>query len=300
MESLGRIAERARNFPSARTQRIFLAAAVPLFFGAGIWAYMTADVGWRDLQILPLLGALFVGVPLTALVNGWEFETSGAMVGQDLSLGSALRVTVVATALNYLPGHGGPAFRVQSLRSTGPGYRRSSAATLVLGLAWIGIAGLLSGALLFGFSPGSAAWIAGLGGVGAMGLAGIVLAIEHRSLRARLRWGTRIAAVEATSIAVTALRLYLVMYAVGVSASVTGAVVLTLAVVLGSVTGLTPGGLGIRELLAGLFAPLVGLTPALGVLVIGTDRILGLLGHGPLAVYLLRSGVSLRDDGVPG
>lgn len=288
VSGLRRIADRARGFPSPRIQRFLLALVVPLFIAAGIGAFLTTDIEWRAIQILPLLAAFCVAVPLTAVANGWEYETSARLLGQDVKLSSAMRVTVLATALNYLPGHGGAFFRVQTLQKRGPDYRQSGAATLAMGLTWVGIAAMASGILLFGYAPTPEMWIVIALGIGALGLAGLIVVVERQSVRDRLHWTGLILGVEGVSIAVTVLRLYLVMLALNASASLTAAFMLTLAVVLGSVAGLMPGGLGVRELLAGALAPLAGLSPVLGFLVIGVDRVLGLLGHAPLAAYLLR------------
>lgn len=300
VSALRRAADRARSFPSPRVQRFLLAVVVPLFVAAGVWAYVSTDFEWSDIQLLPLLGAFLIAVPLTAVVNGWEYATSARLVGEHVDLLSAMRITVVATALNYLPGHGGALFRVQTLQRRGADYRQSGAATLVMALVWIAIAAIASGILLYERAPTPEMWVVTALGVGAMGLAGLILLVERRDAGDRMRWAGLVAGVEGTSIAVTALRLYLVMYAASVPTSLSAALVLTLAVVLGSVAGLMPGGLGIREVLAGAFAPLVGLSPALGFLVIGIDRVLGLLGHAPLTIYLLRSGLTGRDGGPGG
>lgn len=295
-ELASRFAERASRFPSRRTERVLLAATLPLFLGAGVWAYLTAEISWGEIRPLPLLAAFLVGVPLTALVNGWEYSLSARLLDRRISLADAMRITVVSTALNYLPGHGGALFRVQSLHRTGPGYRETGAATLLMGLAWVGLAGLVGGGLLVASGAEPAGWAFLALGIAVIAAGGSILAAVHEDAGSRLEWAARIATVEAASILATAFRLYILMLAVDTSASATAAFVLTLAVVLSSATGLVPGGLGLRELLASLFAPMVGMSAAVGFLLIAVDRVLGLLGHAPVTVALLRRTTSPSVD----
>jgi uncharacterized membrane protein YbhN (UPF0104 family) len=103
-----------------------------------------------------------------------------------------------------------------------------------------------------------------------------------------MRWAATIGLVECSSIAVSTARLWFVIHALGHQPRVTAAVVLTLAGIIASASGILRGGLGLRELLAGAFAPLVGLPISLGFLAAAIDRIIGIIGHVPLAIVLSR------------
>ena len=66
------------------------------------------------------------------------------------------------------------------------------------------------------------------------------------------------------AILVKAVRLYLVLVALGYEAGVTQALTLTLAAVVVTALGFFPGGLGAAEVLSAALSPLVGLSAAVG------------------------------------
>jgi len=284
-ERLRALADRLTDFPSPRVQRIMMLVAVPALVVGAVVSYRTldldlAEVRWGHLALAGLLGG-----PVSATVAAWEFRLSAAMVGHRIGLWQALRVTIVANALNYLPGHGGALWRVQSIRRMGSGYSGATSVTLLLALVWLGLAGLTAGGLLLAHGPAVAAWaFAGLGLLGLL-LAAVMLRQHHRGAAAA-GWGARVAMVETCSIVVAVARLYVVLLALGHRSGITAAVVLALAGIIASATGIMRGGLGLRELLAGAFAPLVGLAVGLGFLASAVDRLVGTIARVPLALLL--------------
>ena len=280
------VAERLAGFPSPRVQRLLLAVVVPVMVVIAVLSYRSlrldlSTVGWGSLALAGLLGG-----PVSATVTAWEFQTSAAAMGHRVGLWAALRVTMIATALNYLPGHGGALWRVQQLRRMGSGYGRATTITVTLALVWLGLTAVAAGGLLVGHDRAVAAW--GFTGLGIAGLlaAGVLLRRHHPGRRAATRWGARIVVVETCSIAVSVGRLFLVLHALGHQSGITPAVVLALAAILASATGILRGGLGLRELLAGTFAPLVGLPVALGFLASAVDGLVGTFALVPLALLL--------------
>lgn len=299
-ERLRSLADRLATFPSPRAQRVLLVLVVPALAAGAVVAYRNLDldvarVGWGYLAV----GAL-VGGPVSSAVTAWEYRTQAAVLGHRVGWLDALRVTVVASALNYLPGHGGALWRVQHLRRMGSGYGRATTVTLMLAFVWLGLAAVTAGALLVAHGGAVGGVFAALGVTG-LALATVLLRHHHPRLRAAAGWAVRVVAVEAASIGVSVARLSLVLLALGHGATLTAAVVLALAGIIASASGVLRGGLGLRELLAGTFAPLVGLPIALGFLAAAVDRLTGTVGRLPLVVllYALRgdeAGVDERAD----
>ncbi|MGI8574510.1 MAG: hypothetical protein ACR2MA_04030 [Egibacteraceae bacterium] len=236
------------------------------------------DVAW------PLIGvAALLGVPLTALVNAWEYRVSATLVGQRVPLGEALRISVLGTAANLLPLPGSTLVRIRALRQRGTGYRAAAVVTAALGLVWIGVAaGLVSLLLLLTGGGIAVAAIFGLGALGGLGLGALLL---RRSSSVPLSL-VRAVLVELAIVAVSALRLALILAALRSEAVLGGAVVLTLSAALAAAAGIFPGGLGLRELVSALLAPVVGLSPAFGFVASALNRVLGILVHAPLAAWL--------------
>jgi hypothetical protein len=262
-------------------------AGAAVFALGGYLAWRSLNLTAAELRWGPLLLAVGVGVPLTALANAYEYRVSAIMLGHTVGLLYALRISILATAANLLPIPGSALVRVQALEHLGSGYRRAMSATVVLGGLWMGVAALAAGVWLLavGSLPagGLLTGLAALVGGGAIGL----LRSEVREPRRQVRLGLLALGVEVASVTVSAFRLLLVLMAIGAPAALAQALILTVAAVLASAVGLFPGGLGLRELLAALFAPLVDLTPGQGFLTTALDRVVGTLALGVLAAGLM-------------
>src|SRR3546814_1076329 len=103
------------------------------------------------------------------------------------------------------------------------------------------------------------------------GAAVLVRRLAGQPMGAVLR---RLVAVEAVSVLVKAVRLYLTIRALGFDPSIAQATSLSMATVAASAIGIFPGGLGIRELLSGLIAPAVDLPASVGLVGTSMDRVI--------------------------
>jgi hypothetical protein len=117
-------------------------------------------------------------------------------------------------------------------------------------------------------------WILAIGGAGAL-LAMVLLL--RRSTAAAFSFAIQVIAVEAVLVVLTAVRLAGVLNAIGVGVSATQAVALSLSDALAAAVGVFPGGLGLREAMAGGLSVLIDLPPAAGVLAAALDRVAALL-----------------------
>ena len=275
--ALRRLTERRAGAPGA--ERGVLAVAVLLFAAAFAFGLRAVPAGAVDLTAWPLVVLAVVAVPLASVANGLEFAVASRIGGRTVPVGEALEVSVLSSAANLLPLPGAALVRVRAMRRSGSSYRRALAVTVLVGGAWLATSLVLAGGLLAvrpSADVGDLAVVAVLGG-GLLGVAGTVVALRRLAPTGRAAGlATSLLAAEALAVAVAALRYLLVLRALGLDVTVEQAVALSVAGVLASALGFVPGGLGLREALAGVIAGLVGLPVATGVLAAAVDRLVGL------------------------
>lgn len=291
-----RLARAVRRLPgrqarSAGTDRAVLAVAALLFVAA--FAYSLASVPSGDLRVTawPLVALAVLVVPLATVANGLEYAVAARIGGHRIALGEALEISVLSSAANLLPLPGAALVRVRAMRRRGSSYRQALAVTVLVGGAWLATSLVLAGALLAsrrGVTGGVA--LAAVLGAGGLGLGATVLGCRRLAPAGEARaLVTGLVGAEVLAVAVAAARFLLVLRALGLDVAVEQAVALTVAGVVASAIGFVPGGLGLREALAGAIAGLVGLPVATGVLAAGVDRLVGL----PV-LAALAAGVSVR------
>lgn len=267
--------------PSRR--RVAYAVAVVLFVGSTVaaWNALPADRGPIDWVLVSLAAALVLP---GAVVNAEEYRVSARIVGQSVPMPAALRVAIIAAAFNLLPVPGSVLVRTRALAKGGSSTSQAVTSTLAVGIVYIGVALVIVAAVQVGASAGSAALLT-LVGLGMLaGAAVVVRRVASGPVGALLRW---LLAVEALSVAVKALRLYLTIRALGFDPSIAQATSLSMATVAASAIGIFPGGLGIRELLSGLIAPAVDLPASVGLVGTSMDRVIGLATLSVLAAIVL-------------
>jgi uncharacterized protein (TIRG00374 family) len=87
-------------------------------------------------------------------------------------------------------------------------------------------------------------------------------------------------------------RLFLAFQAIGVALPFIKAFPVTLAIIAGSAASITPGGLGISEVLGALIASVVQVAPAAAFLAIGLDRLIFLVASGAGALVAQARSIS--------
>ena len=128
-QGLGRLARfidpRGLNHPKAK--RVMLGVAV-LFLLVGIAISLDSnpevlsDLDWR-----PLLVLVLVAVPVTIMLNAYEFVLIGRLVGREIGMPAAIEISIIGTAANLLPLPGATMVRVAALKAAGAGYGEVSA-----------------------------------------------------------------------------------------------------------------------------------------------------------------------------
>ncbi len=275
--ALRRLTGRQPGPPGA--DRAVLVVALLLFVVAFAFGLRAVPGDTLQLTAWPLVVLALVAVPLANLANGLEYAVAARIGGNPVPVGEALEVSVLSSAANLLPLPGAALVRVRAMRRSGSSYRRALAVTVVVGGAWLATSLVLAGGLLAVRRPAEVedvAVAAVLGG-GLLGVAVSVVGVCRLAPRGPARTlAPALLAVEVLAVAVAALRYLLVLGALGLDVTLEQAVALTVASVVASALGFVPGGLGLREALAGVIAGLVGLPVATGVLAAAVDRLVGL------------------------
>jgi hypothetical protein len=255
-----------------------------LGFVAGIILAIKAQPDlFREARLLPLAAIGLVAVPLTLLLNALEFMLSARLLRQQVALGAALEVTVVGSAANLLPIPGATLVRLAALKTGGALLGSTLAVTAVVAALSLALNLAYSGvwALAISRSPAAAAVMLA-GGVAALaGAAFVSVRLFGRSSSIPGLIGVRLALI-----ALDAARTWLAFIAIGDAAGFGQVSVITLSTALAAVLAVVPAGLGLREGIAALMAPLVGLGAASAFLATSLSRIIGLSVVGVLTMFL--------------
>jgi hypothetical protein len=279
-------AERIRKPAPGPVRNAILALAVAFFAGGVVYSatHFPNHHGHTRWWLL-LLVAVFGPAGFT-FCNVVEYRLTARLAGYSVTWAHGFRVAILGSAANLLPLPGAMLVRTRALAGMGATYGAALGSALTVGLIWLGTASTLTGVLQLGGSHRAA-------GVG-IGAAGVVVLVVAYRLLSRRRPGSegavlmaRLIIVEAALTSFAALRLYAVIEGFGFHATPAQAVALSLAGVLATVTGIVPGGLGIREGLSALIGPLVGLSANLSLIAAAFERFVDLVVVGLAAIVIL-------------
>jgi uncharacterized membrane protein YbhN (UPF0104 family) len=186
-----------------------------------------------------------------------------------------VQITVLGSAANLLPMPGAVMVRLANLRKAGVRVTRGLNLTAIIGLAWLGTAGVVGGAVQL--------WSHTAFALAALAIGSILLAIGTLMLTRALDPGTRVAgalellAIECAFVFMQALRVFLVAAALRFDVSYAQTTTLVIATVAAAAIGFLPSGLGAREGIAALLAPIVGFPAAVGLVITAVDRVVSLI-----------------------
>jgi hypothetical protein len=272
---------RSRPALGLAARRALLLGAVVVLAAGVVLALRSQPEVLRELSWPPAALVLLVGFPVTVLLNAAGFALSGRMVGRRIGLARAVEVSVIGSAANLLPLPGAAVTRVAALRGLDVPLREGTSATFLIALIWMGAAAVWGGA-----------WLVVLGSplVGGASVLGGAAALAAGAVATARAGGRRIAAwalaAESALVLADALRVWLCLAALGSAATFAQASALTVAGVAGSVVGVVPAGLGVREVVAAALSPLAGLPASYGFLAATLNRVIGLSALIPLALVL--------------
>ncbi len=264
-----------------RTLRAASFGAAVLLFAFGLWrATAKRPDLLDDLQWLPL-AAVVALVPVTLLLMALRFMVSSRAIGSTATFPASCKVVVLGAAANMLPVPGGVMVRVAAMSRGGATLSRSVGINIDLTICWLGVSALYSAiaAAAVGNAPLAAVFsIVALGGVG------LAIALLHRRIR-DLRTSLALALIQTLATFVDIARVWLCFRALGLSTDILRVMGLSFASVAGSIVTIVPAGLGVREWVAALLAPVFQLAPEAAYLGSALNRVAA------LAVVLVLSSV---------
>jgi hypothetical protein len=266
------LADRIRKPAPGPLRTAILVAAVIFFTGSVVFAaeHFPKEHGHPRWGLLVL--AAVIGPTVFTACNVVEYRLTARLAGYTVTWRHAFRIAVLGSAANLLPLPGAMLVRTRAMAGMGATYGAALGSALTVGLIWLGTACALAGAMQLGGSHRAIG-----AAVAAVGL--VVLAIAYRILTRRrpgaqgARLMFRLVIVEAALTSFAALRLYVEIEWFGFHVTPAEAVALALAGVLATVTGVVPGGLGVREGLSAVIGPLVGLSASLSLVAAAFERL---------------------------
>ena len=275
-----RIADVRQPAPGARRWLLLVGGLV--FVGGAVAAARALDLPPGGVRLAPVVLVALVLVPATIAINAWELTALGRILDQRLEPAAAIRVVVLGTAANILPLPGAAALRIQALAGGGATYAAATGITLVAAVAWLGTAAIVAGTAIATLGRG----VTGASAI-AIGLAGVVaasiVAVRLATTSAPLRPLASLLASEVATVIVHALRLVLLLAALGSEVSLAAATVIGTSGPLAAAAGVFPAGLGVAEGLAAAAATLVAVPAAAAFAAAALNR---LVGYGILAVAI--------------
>lgn len=285
-----------RQFTPAQQRGILVVSAAAFVVATVVAARnlppIDGEIRWFAFALVGLLG-----VPATLWNNGAEFGVIARLTGYRVAPLQRLRIAAIGTAANLLPIPGSILVRGETLRRRGAPLRSVGWATAMTALLWMGCTALVAGGLVAALSSNRAVGLA-TAAVGAVLCGGAGASVLRRDgLDRRPLVLAHIVAVELASIGIGGLRLWGVLYGIGYDAGIDEAVALTVAGVITSAVGFAPGGLGVRELAAAAISPVVGLSPAVGLLAASVNRLIELAVLSPVSIALMthRGGLAIES-----
>lgn len=265
---------RAKPLPE-RARLVAVVVAFGLFLGAGIWAWVNRP----ETDLTPNWWLLLLALALSApglLLKAAEYSTAARIIGQRPPLRDSVEISVVSSAANLLPIPGSFLVTIHALSEAGSSYGTALASTTAVSITWVGVTSVYGG---MGVAAASGPlWVAAA--LAAAG--GTLLVVAWRMIavqagrHATPRLWARAVVVESAFVVNATARFWLILRAIGVSATVAQSVSLTIAATLANALAFFPGGLGIREVIAAAISPLVSLEPEAGLLMAVLDRLMWL------------------------
>jgi len=262
-------ARRRKNSP------LLLAFALALFVTFTVIAFRALPPIERPIRWELIFVAGLIFVPLSTALNALEYRVMAHFADHHPPALEIVQVSVLGTAANLLPVPGAVVVRLANLHKGGVKVGRALNLTAIIGLTWVGSACVLGGiANMFGHPRfGSAALALGIS------LLTVSLILLARTLEpgTRLAGSVELLAIEAGFVTVSAMRLFLVAAALRFDVSFGQSTALVIAAVSAAAVGFLPAGLGVREGIAAILSPIVGLPAAVGLVITAVERVVGLV-----------------------
>jgi hypothetical protein len=264
----------ARAVAGRRSVRaLLLVAGLALFVWLAVRAFSSLPdfdgLSWGHLVLLALVMS-----PAMQFLNAAEFRLIASTAGSNFGWRDALNVTVVASLANLLPLPGAVAVRATALMRRGASLRAAGEANVLAALLWASASALLGGVAVAAAGTGVVVSLV----IAAAGLVGLVVVSLRVQRLAGWPVAQRLVAIESATVVMSAARLYVAVRVLRQLANVGESIVWSLGQVLAALIGFVPGGLGLRELLAGGLASVIDSDSDVAIAATVVDRGAGQVG----------------------
>jgi uncharacterized membrane protein YbhN (UPF0104 family) len=233
-----------------------------------IHEYSTLDLHPKLWLIVP---AAVIAAPIMAVLNAFEYSCGARIADHHPSFNESMTVSITGSAANMLPIPGGLVVRNYAMLSGGATVAGAVHGTVATGAAWIGVTGIVVGIIVMWTSLAVGIPIAAAGVV----LCAVVVVLARRrvGMAAARPIVVQLLFVEIGTVIVEIGRYWLVLAALGAHPDLLRTMPLVGANVISAATLVFPGGLGVREALAGAFSTATKLPAAVGIAASALDRV---------------------------
>jgi uncharacterized membrane protein YbhN (UPF0104 family) len=232
--------------------------------------HIDKPIRW-ELLVIAGLGC----VPVIVVLNALEFRLMAHFAHHHPPVLEIVQITVMGSAANLLPMPGAVMVRLANLRKAGVRVTSGLNLTAIIGLAWLGTAGVLGGVVQIFSHPAFALSALALGAT--LLTTGMLMLARVLEPGARAAGALELLAIECAFILMQSLRLFLVAAALRFDVSFAQTTTLAIATVAAAAIGFLPSGLGAREGIAAVLAPIVGFPAAVGLVITAVDRLVSLV-----------------------
>jgi len=263
-DGIGRIGK-LRNYQLSPLQLVLLLVFFVVLCALAVVRFPTEQVSefrWGS------GAAAIVLAPSTVAVNAYGYRAQARLIRMSVPLREAFQTTLVGSAANLLPIPGAVVVRSAAMVDRGASVAQAGGATATGALAWLGLSLGIAVVPVWNVERQLLAVGLAFGCVAVLGVSALVAARLGSSAASWLL----VLIASAGLVVALAVRYLLLVVALGFD-PFGGALALVAVGALSSAAGFFPGGLGIREVLAGGAAVLVDLPAQLGVLVAAIDDI---------------------------
>ncbi|MBH5323025.1 hypothetical protein [Aurantiacibacter sediminis] len=257
-------------------RKLFLAVGLALFSGGIIYFAQRLDVSLADLNPLAI-SSLFALAVLSMIYSAISMKVLAKGASVELSLLDGIRINAVAQMAELLPIPGGAIVRTGALMQRGTGLRQSGELVIASSLLWVTLAGTAGALALTTYH--AEAWIAAL----ALAGASLVLA-GWLALHGGVGFALWCVALRIFGVSLTALRLLVAFWAIGMVVPPMTGFVFSFATIAGTASAVVPTGIGVGESLAALLALPIQIAPGAAFLATGLNRLVGLILNGACAL----------------
>src|SRR5690606_1313415 len=243
--------------------RLITASSLALLLSAIVTALIFTNINVHDISLLPLVLIVAPLVPITLLINTLRVHVAFLSVNGNGKFSESMRTALISSAANHLPLPGGVFTRIGHIASGIPGNLGKATVLTIASMLYsivIGATGLVLTIGTQGKTDISLAYILIPCGIA---LAGITIWL--RSL-IQAGYAYQLLGIEILAILTEGARLWVCLLALNTVIQPLQAISLALNAVVGSLFGLAPGGLGIREIAGAGLASIIDI-PATAVII---------------------------------